>query len=463
MHWVSRWIEGGKVIELVVIIVLILAQGVLAGTEVAVVSVRRAQLRELTERSKSAAAAMQQLRADPGPFAATVQMGVTALSTTAGALGAAFLAQRMAGHLGLSIPWLEPYAPALSLVVITSIIALACVVLGDLLPISIALRTSVSYVVWFGRPLLWLSRVCRPLTWLLTAGSDQVMRHLSDDDTQPEPAASPASVLQLLEEARKQGTVHPRAAEIATRAMTFGDLTVADVMVPRNRVHALSCEAKPEDIRRVLLEEGHSCMPVYDGTLDQVVGVLFAKDVLALAWERELIVLQDLIQPPYFAPEIMRAADLLKELQRRRMHFAIAVDELGGTAGIVTVEDLLEELVGEIYGEHDAQTPELIHAEADGSALVQGMVPIRDVNRELRLDLVEGDTWTTVGGLCVSLAGRIPEAGALLDTGDGTTLEVVDASQRRVRLVRVRRPPSGEGPRAAPQALNNGSPLHPGG
>ena len=186
-------------------------------------------------------------------------------------------------------------------------------------------------------------------------------------------------------------------------------------------------------------------MPVYDGTLDNIVGILVAKDVLALAWERELIVLQDLLQPPYFAPEIMRAVDLLKELQRRRMYFAVAVDELGGTAGIVSMEDLLEELVGEIFGEHDKDAPAAIRMEADGSAIVQGTVPIRDANRELPVELPEGDNWSTIGGLCVGLAGRIPETGHHVVTDDGTTLEILDASPRRVRLVRVRPAPPSAG------------------
>ena len=427
-------------IELLVIFLLIVVQGIVAGTEVAVVSIRSDQWRELLEENNAVAQAVENLREDPGHFAATVQFTVTALSTTSGALGAIFLAQRLAGLLQTQLPFI-PYASAAALAITTAGITLLCVVVGDLLPISIALRASLTYVRLFSRPLLWLSRLVRPLTWLLTTGSGNVVRHLGDE-TAAEASNVPAQLRQLVDEAQRSGSVHPRAAEIAVRALTFGDLTVADVMVPRNRVHALKVTATPEEIRRVLLEEGHSCMPVYDGTLDQIVGILVIKDVLALAWEHSLIVLQDLLQPPYFAPEIMRAADLLKELQRRRMHFAIAVDELGGTAGIVTVEDLLEELVGEIFGEHDAGSPAPIRAEADGSAMVQGMVPLRDINRELNLDLAEGDTWSTVGGLCIALAGRIPETGHTLAAADGTTFEILDASARRVRVVRLRRPPA---------------------
>lgn len=253
----------------------------------------------------------------------------------------------------------------------------------------------------------------------------------------------------LMRAAQACGEVHPQAAEIAMRAISFGRLRVVDVMVPRKHICAISIDAPPDTISRILLEDGHSRLPVYDGTLDKIVGVLVAKDVLALAWERALFVLQDLVQPPYFAPETMNAADLLKELQRRRLHFAIVVDELGGTAGIITLEDLLEELVGEIYGEHDVAPSERVHREPDGAVTVQGEMPVRDANRELHLGLPESEAFSTVGGLCVSLAGRIPEKGHTLACDNGTTLEVIDASPRSVRTVRLRRTLLGEQRRLA--------------
>lgn len=255
------------------------------------------------------------------------------------------------------------------------------------------------------------------------------------DSHQPPLTQLPA----LMRAAQSRGEVHPQAAEIAIRAISFGRLRVVDVMVPRKHICAISIDAPPQTISRILLEDGHSRLPVFDGTLDKIVGVLVAKDVLALAWEGALFVLQDLVQPPYFAPTTMNAADLLKELQRRRLHFAIVVDELGGTAGIITLEDLLEELVGEIYGEHDAEAAQRVHLEPDGAVTVQGEMPVRDANRELHLGLPESETFSTVGGLCVSLAGRIPEKGHTLACDNGTTLEVVDASPRSVRTVRLRR------------------------
>jgi putative hemolysin len=179
-------------------------------------------------------------------------------------------------------------------------------------------------------------------------------------------------------------------------------------------------------------------VPVYEGTIDHIIGYVTAKDVLAMSLQGSLLILEDLIRPAYFVPESMPAVDLLHELQKRRMPIAIVVDELGSTAGIVTMEDLVEELVGEIFGEHDKAPEDMVVQEPGGSARIQAVMPIRDVNRALGLDLPEEDDFTTVAGLVLSLAGRIPPAGMVLRTEAGHQIEVVEATPRRVRVVRIR-------------------------
>jgi putative hemolysin len=214
---------------------------------------------------------------------------------------------------------------------------------------------------------------------------------------------------------------------------------------PPTRVVALRRHASPEEVQRVLLEEGHSRMPVYEGDLDHIVGYVVAKDLLAFALEQQLILLEDVLRPAYFVPETMRALDALHQMQARRMQMALIVDEQGGLSGLVTMEDLVEELVGEIASEHE--TPhEAIRREPDGAVLVDAALPIREVNRALeQVDLPEGQSWSTVGGLCMSLAGSIPTAGTRFSLPDGTVLEVVDASPRRVKQVRIRPPPTPTG------------------
>jgi putative hemolysin len=175
-----------------------------------------------------------------------------------------------------------------------------------------------------------------------------------------------------------------------------------------------------------------------------------AKDLAAMAWEKELIVLDDLIRPVRFVPETARAPQVLRDLQRQRTRLAVVVDEHGGMAGILTLEDLVEELVGEIVGERGEAAEALFQREAGGQALVRGDTPLRELNRALGLALPEGDGYTTVAGLCIALAGTVPERGARLRPGDGTELEVVDASPRVVRLVRVTPPPLAAAPAERP-------------
>jgi len=178
-------------------------------------------------------------------------------------------------------------------------------------------------------------------------------------------------------------------------------------------------------------------MPVYDGALDNIVGYVVARDVLALAWERGLVVLQDILRPPHKVPESTRALDLLREMQRRRTQMAVVTDENGGLSGLVTTEALIDELVADIMSEDDV-TEQFFTREPSGTILVQGWAAVRKVNRDLHLDLpVGGKDRTTIAGLCMSLAQAIPQAGEQLKTENGTILEVIEASPRRVRRVRI--------------------------
>jgi putative hemolysin len=264
----------------------------------------------------------------------------------------------------------------------------------------------------------------RPRVWFLTASSNLILRFFGDRTNFTESRLSPEELQQLVEQAAKSGSLDPRAGEIASRAFELGNIPLSAVMVPRNRIVALRRHASAEEIKQVLLEHGHSRMPVYEGTLDNVVGYVIAKELLGVAWEGQLIVLEDVMRSPWFAFESMRAIDVLKELQRRRMHLGLVVDERGGVAGLVTVEDLVEELVGEISSEFESPE-ELIQRESPTTAVVQGMAALRDVSRALELELEEGQA---PEGHEADAAGRDRTGGA-------------DSSPRQVRSVRIHLPP----------------------
>jgi putative hemolysin len=244
----------------------------------------------------------------------------------------------------------------------------------------------------------------------------------------------------MVEEAAESGALHEHASEIASRALEFDKLTLREVMIPRNRIDALPLRANTDQVQTFMLENRRSRIPVYDGTLDNIVGYVSAKDISALAWEGRLIVLQDLLRPVKLVPETMPAIEVLRFMRRERQRIALAVDEHGVLSGMVTFEDLVEELVGDMFSERDG-AEEPLRREDDGSVVARGDVPIREINRALEIELPEPAAVTTIGGLCTHLAGGIPNRNARLAAEDGVVLVVLDATPRSVRRVRVIPPP----------------------
>ncbi|TMQ17558.1 MAG: HlyC/CorC family transporter [Deltaproteobacteria bacterium] len=305
--------------------------------------VRNTRLREFIRRRDRRALAVKSLRDTPERFLATVQIAMTTIGTTAAAIGGAQLEhdlEPMFASIGLG--------RGASLAAVIVLVTFLELVIGELVPKSLALRYSDRYSFFVARPLVALSQLMRPLVF-------------GDRTTFTEARLSRDELQQLVEEAAKTGSVDPRASEIASRALGFGEVTVAEVMVPRTRVVALRRGAAPEEVQRVILEQGHSRMPVYDGSIDNIVGYVVARDVLALAWERGLVVLEDILRPPHQVPESTRALDLLREMQRRRTQMALVIDDHGGLSGLVTTEDLIEELVGDLLRDPRAlDAPQLV-------------------------------------------------------------------------------------------------------
>lgn len=444
--------EAAVIVEILIILALIAANGVLAGAEIAVVAIRKSRLTQLLESGSRRAQAIQRLRKDPERFFATVQIGITVIGASAGAFGGANFAGDIE-PLVRRLPWLAPYAEEIAFAAVIALISYLSLILGELVPKSIALRQAERYAMLISRPLVGLAWLARPLVWFLTASSNLVLRLFGDRTNFTEARLSPEEIQQMVDEAAEAGTVDRSAGEIASRAIDFAELTVADVMLPRVRVVAVPRTASLEEVQRRVVEHGHTRMPVYEGSIDNIVGYVSVKDVLALLWDREPHPLESVIRPAFYVVETMRAVDLLAEMRGKHLQIAIVVDDRGTMNGIVTLEDLVEELVGEIVGEHERPAPEPIRREDDGSALVQGEAPVREVSRHLDVELPEGERWSTMAGLCLELAGRIPAAGERFAVPGGVELEIVEASPRQVRVVRVRLPPKDD---AAPGDAGTG-------
>jgi putative hemolysin len=429
--------------ELLLILGLVLANGVFAGAEIALVALREGRIRELAEDGNSSARAVLSLRKDPERFLAAVQVGITVVGATAGAIGGATIAKPLEDMLR-PMPWLTAHAEGVSLAIVVAGVSYLSIVIGELVPKSIALRKAESYALIIARPLQGLSWLATPVVWLLSSSANILIRPFGDHTTFTEARRSVKELQGLVAEASVAGSIPPEAGEIAHRALQLPELTAADVMVPRQDVILIARKATRDQIRNTLMEHGHNRLPVFEGTIDNIVGYIMMKDVLTLAWERELFVLEDLLRAPYFVPDTTPVVTLLSAMRERHQPFAIVIDEHGGMSGIVTIEDLVEELVGEIFSEHARPVPQNVVKEADGSLVAVGTTPIRELNRMLDVKLPEDGDWTTIAGLCLSVAGRVPVVGQSFVVEDSIVLEVIDASPRRVRKVRVRIVPGEE-------------------
>jgi CBS domain containing-hemolysin-like protein len=240
----------------------------------------------------------------------------------------------------------------------------------------------------------------------------------------------------LLEQGREGGTIEEAEHELIENVFEFGDTIVKEVMVPRTEIVALDITKPPQELIKFVVEEGYTRMPVYTGSIDNIIGVVYSKDLITLLEHQNLIILQDLLRPATFVPETKLISELLREFQRNKVQLAIVVDEFGGTAGLVTMEDILEELVGEIQDEYDEETPEVERLE-DGSYVVDASMSIPDLNDAVEgFSLPEGDDYTTVGGLVNKWFGRIPSATESFER-DQVRMTVLKTVDRRIVQVRL--------------------------
>ena len=424
--------------ELLVILALIAANALFAGAEIAVLTVRKTRIAELVDAERAGAASLAALRADPEGFLATVQVGITVVGAAAAAFGGATLAAPLAALLGSA--GLPPkLADDAALGAVVALVSFLSLVLGELVPKSLAMRFAERYALSIARPLALLARLARPAVRFLTACSNLILRFFGDRTSFTEARLSREELQTLVEETASAGGLDPKAGEIAARALDLPELKVGAVMTPRPAVVSLDAASPPERVREVLGSCRFGRVPVHDGSLDGARGYVVAREALLRLLEGSAAPLDGIVREAPFFPESAEAVAVLKELQQRHVPLGFVVDEQGGFAGLVTLEDLVEELVGEIFHEKEAKAGP-IRAEGDGGFLVDGRAAVRDVNRSLDLELPEDPAYATVAGLLLHRLGRIPAAGESVDDAEAkVSLEVVESTPRRVARVRLRR------------------------
>lgn len=430
-------------LEIAIIFALIVANGFFAASEIALVSARRGRLeRQAIAGSKGARQAII-LSENPDRFLATVQVGVTFISTIASAFGGAQLATALAVPLRTA-PYVGPYADALAFIIVVILLTYFTLVIGELVPKRLGLNNAEAIATRVAPAMATIASVARPIIAALTFSVGVVLRALGQAEP-PAREVTEEDIVDLTHEGASGGAVEEGEERLIQRVFKFTDRRVNEVMTARPDIIAVDASASLDEIREVFLSSGHSRAPVYTETLDEVIGVLLAKDLLrALTPGQEAPDIRDLVRPATFVPENQRIADLLSVFRRDGAHLALAVDEYGQVAGLVTLKDILEELVGDIRDAYDVgDEDEEIRRMEDGSWLVSGGASHELVREQVGLPPIPADEdgeYTTVAGLALTRLGRIPTAGDSVRDGD-FILEVMDMDGRRIDKLRIHRAP----------------------
>ncbi|MEW6223597.1 MAG: hemolysin family protein [Chloroflexota bacterium] len=428
---------GDTLLELAFITFLVLLNGVFVAAEIALVSIRPSRVEQLVEEGRRGASRVKRLIGDPGRFLAVIQLAITFIGFLASAFAGISLATALATFL-TDIGVGEGYAVPVSLLIVTILLSLFTIVFGELVPKTLALAHPEAFALGLARPVDVIGRLFRPVVAGLTLATRTISKAFGAEVTTQ--AQITAEELRLIvERGGEQGILEAEEEQMINAVIELGERRLHEVMVPRIAIVALPATATFEEVIDRIIEEGHSRVPVYETSVDEVIGILYAKDLLPFlkAAAVEPPDLRTLLRAPVFVPESMTIDDLLHEFQRRKVHIAIVLDEYGGTAGLVTIEDLLEEIVGEIQDEYDVEEP-LVEPLGEDRARVDGRASVDDLLDvfDLRLTLEDEDEYDTVGGLVYHRIGGVPVPGDEVRV-DGLRLTVETTDGRRVGKVLV--------------------------
>jgi putative hemolysin len=414
-------------LELLGVAALILANAFFVAGEYGLVTARRTRIRELEEQGNRRARAVLRIVADPPRFIAAMQLGVTGTSLGIGALGEQALAKVfdpvMASVLAFTFAFL--------------IITFLHVVVGELVPKGIALGHSETVALAVSAPVRGFFIALKPLIWVLQRSTEIVLRAFGLEPPGGDiEVYSEAELKMLLSRSREEGEIEEQEQEMLYKVFDFADKEVSAVMVPRPEVVALSVDLPPEEALAAMIESPYTRYPVYRESLDKVIGMIHVRDLFSAIVDRGLagVELESLVRPAHIVPETKDLAALLGEFRRTNQHMAIVVDEYGDLEGIVTLEDLLEEIVGEIEDEFDLPD-ESIERLPDGRMRIDGTFPIDDFNEQFHRELPIED-YHTVGGFVFGLLGRAPESGDQVEY-DGTRFKVLEVEGSRIERLEV--------------------------
>jgi len=415
---------------------LVLLNGFFVAAEFAMVRVRGSQLELKAKTGGPIAKLARGIIHNLDNYLAATQLGVTIASLGLGWVGQDVMTKSML-HLFLffGVAIKSPVIITVSRIVAFIFITVLHIVFGELAPKTIAIQRSVRTVMAVSLPLRMFFIVFRPLIWMLNRFANFILKILGIKQLQGETTHSSEELQYLLDQGKESGALDSTEHELIQNVFDFNERVVKNIMVPRTKISGIEISTPREELLETVITEGYSRVPVYDDTIDKIVGIVHAKDILPLLARNEEIVLKNIIRKPYFIPETKKINDLMAELQQKRIQIAIVLDEFGGTAGMVTLEDIVEELVGEIQDEYDEEKP-IVEKVNDREFIVNALASIYDVNTHLPHDLPEDGDFDTVSGWLGEIFGKIPDVGEQKES-NGYNITVLKKSDQNIESVKL--------------------------
>ena len=424
-------------LEVLFILLLLVINGVFSMSELAVVSARRIRLEQQAEKGNRGARAALELAENPNNFLSTVQIGITLVGILAGAFGGATIAGILAEYLKAVTP-IEPYAASIAFVLVVAVITYFSIVIGELIPKSLALNSPEKIASAISRPMRFISTVSAPFVWLLSVPTSFILKLLKVT-ANVEPPVTDEEIKGLIAAGTEAGVFEKSEKDLIESVISLGDQRVTSVMTPRPKIVWLDLNDSAENISSQLTDNRFSRLPVARGGIDNIIGYATAKGLLAQFIRNEKLNLSKTLRAPFYVPETLTILELLEQFRESHTHFAIVVDEFGGVEGLVTINDVLEAIIGELPNSQHILPEHGVTRRADGVLVLDGRLPIADFKDVLDLNNLpadEQDVYQTLAGFILFRLGKVPEVGERFDW-DRYEFEIISMEQKRIDKVLV--------------------------
>jgi len=422
-------------LEIVLIFIFIIINGFFAASEIAVVSMRRSRIKQLIEEGNINAKVLNKLREEPDRFLATIQIGVTLAGAIASAIGGAAAVEIIKPALkSIPVPFISLASEAISIGIVVVFISYIALVFGELVPKSIALANPETVSLLTAPAINRFSRVTAIFVKLLTSTTNIILKPFGNKAVHDHGYISEEEVRLLLEEGGERGVFEPDEKELIHSVFEFTDTSVKEVMVPTPQVATIGINQPVDEVKSIITREKFSRYPVIGKDINDIRGILYAKDFYGVFTMTGSVDLHRILKPPFFVPETMKVSILLREMQKKRVHLAVVIDEYGSVSGIVSLEDLLEEIVGEIRDEFDTESP--VIELSDGTVIIDASISISDLAEDYKIDLPPSSEYETVGGFIITQLQRIPSSGDFIQL-NGKRLRVIEMVGQRIAKVKL--------------------------